>query len=165
MDIYLAVQGGMIKCKCGNSFQVAESSVDYKQKDEKGNVLSKQAAEHMAKCRVRCPNCSNNFCSQCNKEPYHLGYTCEEAERYANAQKCRFCLEELKGPSKDRRPAFKACCDKEDCVKIREQCCDKQLPCGHWCRGFKGEKKCLPCLNVDCIKKFNETSAVKMLED
>lgn len=53
----------MIKCGCGNSFQVTSSAVDYKQKDDKGNLLSKQAAEHMAQCRVRCPNCNNNFCS------------------------------------------------------------------------------------------------------
>ncbi len=38
----------MIKCNCGNVFQVAPAAVDYKQKDDKGNLLSKQAAEHMA---------------------------------------------------------------------------------------------------------------------
>jgi len=50
-------------------------------------------------------------------------------------------------------------------VKVKDQCCDKKLPCGHWCRGFKNEKRCLPCLNKDCIKKYNETAVVKMLED
>jgi E3 ubiquitin-protein ligase MYCBP2 len=121
----------------------------------------------MAECRVRCPNCQNNFCSQCNKEPYHLGYTCEEAERYANAATCRFCLEELKKPSSSQNPAFRACCDSEECSKIRDLCCDKKLPCGHWCRGFKNEKKCLPCLNKDCIKKYNEgvPQKDKLLED
>lgn len=94
-----------------------------------------------------------------------MGYTCDEAERYANAATCRFCLSELKQPSKDKNPAFKACCDSEECLKYKESCCDKRLACGHWCRGFKGEKKCLPCLNKDCIKKYNETAAVKMLDD
>lgn len=119
----------------------------------------------MAECRVRCPNCSKIFCSSCNKDPYHLGYTCEEAERYANAATCRFCLEELKQPSKDKNPAFRACCDKEECIKIRDECCDKKLPCGHFCGGFRGEKKCLPCLDKGCIEKYNQTAAVKLLED
>ena len=119
----------------------------------------------MAQCRVRCPNCSANFCSQCRKEPYHLGYTCEEAERYANASTCRFCLEELKQPSSGRNPAFRDCCDREECIKVRDQCCDQKLPCGHWCRGFKDEKQHLPCLQKDCIKKYNETNSLKLYED
>lgn len=105
----------------------------------------------MAQHRVRCPNCSNNFCSSCSKEPYHLGQTCEEAERYANAATCRFCLEELKQPSSCKNPAFKACCEKKECIEIRDKCCDKKLPCGHWCGGWKGERTCLPCLDENCI--------------
>ena len=121
----------------------------------------------MAEFRVRCPNCSNNFCSSCSKEPYHLGYTCEEAERYANASHCRFCLEELKKPSSSRSPAFRACCDSDECVKVRDQCCDKKLACGHWCKGFKDEKVCLPCLDKKCIENLNATlpNNKKMLED
>ena len=154
MEIYLSKQDSMIKCNCGNVFQVAPAKVDYKQKDDKGNLLSKQAAEHMAEFRVRCPNCSNNFCSSCSKEPYHLGYTCEEAERYANASHCRFCLEELKKPSSSRIPAFRACCDSDECIKVRDQCCEKKLACGHWCKGFKDEKVCLPCLDKKCIENL-----------
>jgi hypothetical protein len=32
-----------------------------------------------------------------------------------------------------------------------EKSCEKSLACGHYCTGFKGEKKCLPCLNEDCV--------------
>ena len=31
--------------------------------------------------------------------------------------------------------------------------CHKILPCGHNCRGFRGEKKCLPCLNEKCAEE------------
>ena len=31
--------------------------------------------------------------------------------------------------------------------------CDKMLPCGHHCCGFRGEEECLPCLHEDCVEK------------
>ena len=34
-----------------------------------------------------------------------------------------------------------------------ENACDKILPCGHLCCGFSNEKKCLPCLNSECVHK------------
>lgn len=34
--------------------------------------------------------------------------------------------------------------------------CDKILKCGHYCGGFSNEKKCLPCLNPDCVKEHPE---------
>ena len=30
------------------------------------------------------------------------------------------------------------------------QFCDKQLKCGHRCKGVCGEEKCLPCLDIEC---------------
>ena len=30
------------------------------------------------------------------------------------------------------------------------------LPCGHPCYGFRGESRCLPCLNEECAKKHPE---------
>ena len=32
------------------------------------------------------------------------------------------------------------------------QFCDKQLECGHSCKGVKGESECLPCLKAECIQ-------------
>jgi rRNA maturation endonuclease Nob1 len=49
-------------------------------KDERGNPLSKEAAEHMAKHRIRCHNCEKNFCASCNNDPYHLGKLCGQAD-------------------------------------------------------------------------------------
>lgn len=42
-----------------------------------GQELTKAAAVHMAKHRIRCPDCSTNFCSSCMAVPYHMSLTCE----------------------------------------------------------------------------------------
>ena len=47
----------MIKCNCGATIMLEESKVDYTSKDEKGQVVSRATAEHMAKHRVRCNSC------------------------------------------------------------------------------------------------------------
>jgi hypothetical protein len=51
----------MVECKCGNILDVMPGNVDYKQKDDEGVVISKQAAENMAKYRVRCHACNLVF--------------------------------------------------------------------------------------------------------
>lgn len=38
--------------------------------------------------------------------------------------------------------------------------CAKMHACGHPCGGFANEKECLPCLEPDCITKFNNTAAL-----
>lgn len=38
---------------------------------------------------------------------------------------------------------------------IKENC-QNILACGHPCRGFFGEEKCLPCLNANCAEKARE---------
>ena len=37
------------------------------------------------------------------------------------------------------------------------QSCNKVHQCGHPCKGFANEGRCLPCLNLDCIKNHNLT--------
>ena len=95
----MELDSNMITCSCGALIMLEETKVDYNAKDEKGQTLSRQAAEHMAKFRVRCSSCSQNFCAGCKQEPYHLGRTCEEAANFKAALKCRFCWEELREPS------------------------------------------------------------------
>ena len=75
---------------------VEASKPDYKQKDEDGNQLTREAAKHMAKFRVRCNDCSKVFCKSCKVEPYHIGKTCKQFEEYKGSNKCRFCLTKLK---------------------------------------------------------------------
>lgn len=104
----------MIECNCGNMLEVVSGQVDYKQKDEEGKVISRQAAEHMASYRVRCNNCDRVFCSKCNVDPYHLGKTCEEFAEYRGASKCRFCLEKLKKIRKNVNPCFMAVCRNDE---------------------------------------------------
>ena len=38
------------------------------------------------------------------------------------------------------------------------------LPCGHPCGGIAGETKCMPCLEPECIDRYNEkpTTVVKI---
>lgn len=43
-----------------------------------------------------------------------------------------------------------------------KQSCDKVHPCGHPCKGFAREKKCLPCLHPDCVA---ENPDATMAED
>ena len=108
MDIRIDLSPNLFKCvECKSTIMFEPSSkVDYKQKDEQGNVLTKQSAENMAKYRVRCSNCSANFCTQCKRKPYYLGHTCEEAENFAGARKCRFCTVEIKKAYNHPKKAF-----------------------------------------------------------
>lgn len=106
----------------------------------------------MAQYRIRCNACDKNFCTQCNAEPYHTGKTCDQQALAC----CRFCGEEMKQPSPSMKPAFKDVCRKQECFVMMQQSCDKMLPCGHPCCGFAGEKKCLPCLDPECIEKMPE---------
>lgn len=85
-----------------------------------------------------------------------MGVTCEEAENYLNASKCRFCQCEIKVAYNHPNKAFRDCCGKKECVDEIKNCCDKIHPCGHVCKGAKDEKVCLPCLEEECIDKYNE---------
>ena len=68
----------MVSCSCGNMMEMVEGQVIRGQKDDKGQPLSMEAAEHMAKYRIRCNACGKNFCVKCNAEPYHIGKTCDQ---------------------------------------------------------------------------------------
>ena len=72
--------------------EMLPGDVVYGQKDDRGQPLSQEAAQHMARYRIRCNECSKNFCTNCNAEPYHTGKTCDQL---GNTE-CRFCGEELK---------------------------------------------------------------------
>ena len=84
------MSGNLVDCKCGNKILLEEGKVDYRQKDDQGKLVTRQAAVHMAKYRVRCI-CGLNFCSKCKEEPYHTGLTCEQFKDKKNSRKCRFC--------------------------------------------------------------------------
>ena len=158
---------GGVRCpKCPQTWEHTAGKPDYNQKDDKGNKLTKYyykyinriAAEHFAKFRARCPHCNSNFCSSCRAEPYHIGFTCEEFKNYQIARKCRYCKEKIEGEGGSPLPIFRDVCKKPECVQLMQKACDKMLPCGHTCYGFRGESKCLPCLNEECVNKNSEAT-------
>ena len=131
----------LVQCKCGNIMQVEQGRVDLNQKDADGKPIAKDAAECMSKFRVRCTQCQKNFCSNpnCMEEPYHEFKTCKQHKDYKEARKCRFCQTKLTHPSQSPIPAFASVCRKNECIELMNKSCDKVLPCGHACCGFKGE--------------------------
>ena len=46
--------------------EVETGKVDYKAKDDKGQIMSKEACEDMAAHRIRCMDCDKTFCTSCN---------------------------------------------------------------------------------------------------
>lgn len=85
----------LVTCSCGQIMEVVEGAVDYKVKDDAGQPISKAAAEHMSKHRIRCHGCEKNFCCKCQAEPYHIGKTCEEFKENKEASKCRYCFSKI----------------------------------------------------------------------
>jgi hypothetical protein len=63
-------------CDCGNVMELLPGEVQRGLKDERGNLLTAEAAQHMANHRIRCAECNKNFCASCNTCPYHLGKVC-----------------------------------------------------------------------------------------
>jgi hypothetical protein len=117
--------------------------------DESGKILSAEAWRHYSEFRLRCPDCSNNFCALCKTMPYHLGKTCAEYEAYAASVHCRYCAEPLKaghGPDATGLPV----CDEAACQAHKQRACTHKLACGHGCFGVKGETEHPPCLEEDC---------------
>ena len=123
------------------------------EKDDEGEVLSREAYLHYCEFRVRCRDCNLIFCAQCLVTPYHKGYTCAQYVEYQAARHCRFCASRLDASNQWRHPAgaiaLKDVCTAQDCVKKAEACCERMLSCGCPCNGIKGEKACLPCLKHD----------------
>lgn len=151
-DTYLKAMN-IIRCKaCGEQFTLIQGSIDIGAKDEKGVALTAKSAEHLSKYRARCPKegCNKIFCGNCGVEPYHVGYTCEEYKAFLSSRRCRFCKEEIKGEAA-KPGALANVCSKEECKVLMDKACPKTLPCGHFCCGYKGESKCLPCLNEGCV--------------
>jgi len=55
MDIVTARDPKLVKCACGNVMELEAGKPDYEMKTEKGEQYSKEAAEHFAQNRLRCP--------------------------------------------------------------------------------------------------------------
>eukprot|EP00347_Sterkiella_histriomuscorum_P011168 403373493 len=142
---FLSEEMDLIKCKCGNMIEVTQGDVCMVKKDD-GKSITKVAALHMSKFRVRCPDCGNNFCIKCGEEPYHLGMNCEQHNKNKMAPKCRFCKAVLKNDKQNF-------CTKQECSQKSWNICKAFNPCGHPCYGSSNEQVHPPCLHEDCVSK------------
>lgn len=131
-------------CSCGISITLESARIDYNQKDQNGVKFSREAAEHFAKYRFRCPKCTTISCAKCKEAPYHEGTTCEQFKIFKAAKKCRFCGEKL--------PNGKEVCGKPECRERLDRVCKKVLRCGHICYGVNKEAICPPCLHESCAR-------------
>ena len=145
--------------------ELVQGKVDYNQKDDQGQAISKEAAIHMSKYRIRCDACNKNFCTSCSVEPYHVGKTCEQFKEHKEARKCRYCFSKITSASASLKPAFINVCRNKECINLMNNACEKILPCGHACNGFKDEKECLPCLHEDCVDKNPQPTLEKKADD
>jgi len=57
--------------------EVVKGDILMMKKDD-GKQITKAAAVHMSKYRIRCPDCGINFCILCKVSPYHIGMNCEQ---------------------------------------------------------------------------------------
>ena len=142
-------------------------AIDLNQKDDNGKPITKEAATCMSKYRVRCNQCTKNFCSnvQCGTEPYHTGKTCQQHKEFKEAKKCRYCQTKLTAASPSMEPAFKEVCRSQTCIEQMNNSCSKVKACGHVCCGFKNETKCLPCLDPACVEKNPDITKGKTGDD
>jgi len=149
------IDESIVKWNWGNLMIVSKGTVDFSTKDENNKVINKKAAKNMAKYRVRCGACTNNFWSKCQVEPYHVGKTWREYKKFKKAKKCRF-WEEPVLERKYKHGPFKYVCPSEECGQKCLESCEQVLDWKHLCKGFADEEVCLPCLHPDCVEKAPE---------
>lgn len=52
---FMAENPNLISCVCGNKMEVVQGDIDMNQRDDDNKPITREAAECMAKYRVRCP--------------------------------------------------------------------------------------------------------------
>jgi len=73
----LGENSNIVQCPCGNYMEVSRGVIDFNARDDKGQVMSPEACDNMARNRVRCRECDTTLCMSCHERPYHLGMTCK----------------------------------------------------------------------------------------
>ena len=79
----------------------------------------------------------------------YIHHTGQEFEEFKNSVKWRFCGIAIQV---DGDGSFNDVWDNPQCQDTINECCQKTHECGHPCKGFFGEEKCLPCLHPDCVE-------------
>ena len=78
---------------CASSFAVRPGTVGELTASARVEMAdaSDEALADFARHRVRCPDCSLEFCSSCSAAPFHYGHaSCQAAARAGEAYNCRF---------------------------------------------------------------------------
>lgn len=52
----------------------------------------------------------------------------------------------------------------EEAEELPFKFCDKQLACGHRCKGVQGERKCLPCIEESCAERSGLKAGINAAE-
>lgn len=97
----------MVSCpQCASSFGVKPGTVGELTAAAQDQMkhASPEAIEDFAAHRVRCPDCSLEFCSACYASPFHIGAdSCNTAQKAEEILACRFCGEELQATENDEK--------------------------------------------------------------
>eukprot|EP00347_Sterkiella_histriomuscorum_P020040 403339326 len=145
--------------KCNHHTHLMRGQVNYKQLDRYGKSISEDAAINCNLNQIECKKCKENYCFKCKDKPYHLGYTCEDFEKYIKNRKCRFCRITFGQKQQDLRKigAFDLVCNQIECIKLMDKSCEKvHQECSHLCGGTSTETTCLPCLDPQCVSNYDE---------
>lgn len=133
-----------------------------------GVPLTEEARRHYREYRFSCRECRTEFCSSCNAQPYHVGYTCETFRQFQTAQHCRYCnaalgsaeflaLEaEAASASGSGTAALSLVCSGAECQAKKKVACTRRLDCGHPCLGICDEVACLGCLQPGCTSAADQ---------
>ncbi len=95
--------------------------------------------------RILCRECSTEFCKNCNSDPYHTGFTCDQYKEYLESDKCKYCLNML-----DKSDNI---CKNSECIEYNKLCPEQNTSCDHHNYGFDTYELCLECdeaKNEDC---------------
>ena len=113
----------LIQCpQCGEKIAFEKGNVDYNIRNDKNEKLYKEAAEHYAAHRCRCPRCKVDFCSECLNSPYHIGQTCDSFKRFVTSKRCRY--DNVVITNKNNGPEDDICANSE-CVQNYKISCKK----------------------------------------
>lgn len=159
IEIHLQNNPNYITCpKCNHTFErVLQPRHELETKLKNQNIPIKEVNIHKEQNRFRCRECDTEFCGNCQRNPYHEGYTCKQYKTYLESKKCRYCHSSI-----DANSEF---CKSEECFEKSKIACTKTLQCGHPCCGLKNEEECLPCLVCSNKDEYCTICYTEKLED
>jgi len=123
---------------------------DSPDKDGRGDPMKPLYRRLYAEDRFKClsQKCSKEQCKVCGLSPYHIGYTCVEAQQL---KPCRYCDAPLDDDVDYAVSPFSDICTvNNECLGKSVFACQKILGCGHRCFGYKDEKNHCQCLVSTC---------------